>query len=436
MVGELNKQKNSNVISIKRNIQYRFIHEVCKWEKVYSNGNKELKEYVLIMVEQDNGGGKRRVVHPLSEYLLQPRKRGGRLKVNSLTTKASYIVRFLNYILIENSHIFKVKDIMDLRFEHGVEFLNYYAITGVKRETVKYCENELKQLYYFLAKRGVLNFISLSDFELGSSKYDLTELIHSPFYGVDYPDDDYDNVLHYLPQELVLVFLDTVRSDKSVSRIALGVYFQFFGGLRVGEVVNISRSSISLKGPFGQFGIVVNLKNRKFRRDLKHRSSGGAVKKVRKQAIYPYKGNLLKNIYKNHIENYKATDGSNALFVNDDGKAMTDYSYRYYFNKLKKIFIKRLIDSDDVILRNYAVFLKSKKWSTHLGRGVFSNMIAEVATNITQIRQARGDNTFDASMSYLTDTEKMANELYNNQVDMWEMLLKDVAETIKEENVE
>lgn len=434
MAGELNKQRENKVISIKRNIQYRFFQEVCKIEKVYPNGNKELKEYVLIMVEQNNEGCKRSIVHPLSEYLLQPSKRGGRLKVNSLSTKASYIVRFLNYVLIENSHVFRVNDVMDLRFEHGVEFLNYYATTGVKRDTVKACENELKQLYYFLARKKVLKFISLSDFEHGNSKYDSREIVESPFYGIDYPDDDVDNVLHYLPQELVLIFLDTALTY--VPRIALGVYFQFFGGLRVGEVVNISRSSVNLKGPFGKFGIVVNVKNRKFRKDLKHRSSGGAVKKVRKQAIYPYKGNVLEKIYKNHIENYKATDGSNALFVNDDGKAMTDYSYRYHFNKLKEIFIKRLKDSNDATLRNYAIFLKSKKWSTHLGRGVFSNMIAEVATNITQIRQARGDNTFDASMSYLSDTEKMSNELYNNQIDMWEMLLKDVAEHIKEENVE
>ncbi|WP_110114946.1 hypothetical protein [Bacillus sp. CGMCC 1.16541] len=434
MAGELNKQRENKVISIKRSIQYRFLQEVCKIEKVYPNGNKELKEYVLIMVEQNNEGCKRSIVHPLSEYLLQPSKRGGRLKVNSLSTKASYIVRFLNYVLIENSHVFRVNDVMDLRFEHGVEFLNYYATTGVKRDTVKACENELKQLYYFLAKKNVLKFISLSDFEHGNSKYDSRGIVESPFYGIDYPDDDVDNVLHYLPQELVLIFLDTALTY--VPRIALGVYFQFFGGLRVGEVVNISRSSVNLKGPFGKFGIVVNVKNRKFRKDLKHRSSGGAVKKIRKQAIYPYKGNVLEKIYKNHIENYKATDGSNALFVNDDGKAMTDYSYRYHFNKLKEIFIKRLKDSNDATIRNYAIFLKSKKWSTHLGRGVFSNMIAEVATNITQIRQARGDNTFDASMSYLSDTEKMTNELYNNQIDMWEMLIKDVAEHIKEENVE
>lgn len=425
----------NNVVSFGKKSRYRFVQEVCKYERVYSNDQSELKEYILIMVERDEDGIKKRIVHPISEFFLQPTSRGGRLKVNSLKTKASYIVRFLNFVLIEKKHIFKLNDVMDLRFEHGVEFLNYYSNTGVKKNTVVSCENELKQLYFFLSKKNVLTHVSINDFVTSENNQSYGgEIVSSPFYGVEYPEDDNNNVLHYLPQELVLIFLDTALTY--TPQIALGVYFQFFGGLRVGEVVNLSRASVNLKGPFGKYGIVVNIKNRRFRKDLKHHSSGGAVKKIRRQAVYPYRGNLLESIYKSHIENYKATDGSRALFVNDEGKAMTDYSYRYYFSKLKNKFIERLQNSDDVILKNYAVFLSAKKWSTHLGRGVFSNMIAEVATNITQIRQARGDNTFDASMSYLTDTEKMTNELLNNQLDMWEMLLKDVAENMREESVE
>ena len=51
---------------------------------------------------------------------------------------------------------------------------------------------------------------------------------------------------------------------------------------------------------------------------------------------------MLEKLYKNHIDKYIATDDSNALFVNKDGKAMADFSYRYYFNKLKHKFLERL----------------------------------------------------------------------------------------------
>lgn len=43
-------------------------------------------------------------------------------------------------------------------------------------------------------------------------------------------------------------------------------------------------------------------------------------------------------LYRNHIENYPPMDGSDALFVNRDGKAMSGQSYRAYFSKLKRIF--------------------------------------------------------------------------------------------------
>lgn len=425
----MNDLKKNNVINLcEEKVTYRFKQEVCKRERVLPSGKKVIKENVLIMIERIKGDSIRVKVHPISEFLLQPMRKGGLPKVGSLKTKASYIVRFLNYILIDNNSEFKINDVYDLTFEHGTEFLNYYVDTGVKLGTVKNCENVLKELYFFLCKKESLKYISVNDFEYetkdNSDLYYPSEYIKSPFYGVEYPSEIQDNILHYLPKELIIIFIDTAITY--TPEIALGVYFQFFGGLRVGEVVNISKSVITLKGPFGRYGIVVKLYDQKFRDDLKHYSSGGAVKKSRRQAIFPYKGGLLEKLYKTHISRYTATDGSNAIFVNKAGSAMADFSYTYYFSKLKNKFLERLKNSNNSDLKNYCIDLQAKKWSTHLGRGVFSNMIAEVANNIAQIRQARGDNSFDASFSYLSDSEKMAKELYNNQLDMWEMLLEEI----------
>lgn len=421
--------KLDNIINFSNEkIVYRFKQEVCKREKVLSSGKKVTKENVLILVERTKGESIRKKVHPISEFLLQSMERGGLPRIGSLKTKASYIVKFLNYVLIDNNSRFGLNDICDLRFEHGSEFLNDYGNSGVSFNTVKNCEIVLKGLYYFLSKKEALKDVSLDDFEYeikdNGDLYYPSKYLKSPFYNVEYPSKSQSNILHYLPQELIIVFIDTAITY--TPEIALGVYFQFFGGLRVGEVVNISKSVMTLKGPFGRYGIVVNLYDQNFRGDLKHYSSGGAVKKNRKQAIFPYKGGLLEKLYKAHINRYIATDGSNALFVNRDGTAMADFSYRYYFGKLKNKFLDRLKHSNNSDLKNYSLDLQALKWSTHLGRGVFSNMIAEVANNIAQIRQARGDSTFDASFSYLSDSAKMGRELYNNQLDMWKMLLEEV----------
>lgn len=425
---EIHDKKDNMIDLEEEKIIYRFVQEIYKKEKVLGNGEIEVKENVLIMIEQAKGKSVRRKVHPVTEFLLQPMKKGGLPKVSSLKTKASYIIKFLNYVLIQKGNVFKVNDLYDLRFEHGVEFLGEYGTTGVKKNTVISCENVLKSFYYFLCRKGVLKNIKMDDFEIKEKKYESMyypdTYINSPFYGVSYPSDKTTDILHYIPQELIIIFIDTAITY--TQQIALGVYFQFFGGLRLGEVVNISKSAIRLKGPYGRYGMILSLTDRKFRKDLKHASSGGAVKKVRKQAVFPYKGDILGKLYKSHINKYISTDGSNALFVNNDGKAMTDFTYRYYFNKLKEKFLDRLKKSNSEELRNYSIDLRAKKWSTHIGRGVFSNMIAEVATNIAQIRQARGDNSYDASFAYLSDSAKMAQELYNNQIDMWRMLMEEL----------
>ena len=279
-----------NVIDLQEErTTYRFVQEVCKRDKILSDGRIEVKENILIMIEQTKGKNVRRKVHPVSEFLLQPMKKGGLPKVSSLKTKASYIVKFLNYVLIEENDIFKINDLYDLMFEHGVEFLNEYGSTGVKKNTVVSCENVLKNFYYFLCRKEILKNVKITDFELETKEhnnmYYPNTYIKSPFYGVDYPSDEVTNLLHFIPQELVIIFIDTAVSY--TPEIALGVYFQFFGGLRLGEVVNISKASIRLKGPYGRYGVVINLTDRKFRKELKHANSGGAVKKVRKQAVFP-----------------------------------------------------------------------------------------------------------------------------------------------------
>ena len=53
-------------------------------------------------------------------------------------------------------------------------------------------------------------------------------------------------------------------------------------------------------------------------------------------------------------------------------------------------------------------------------------MIAEVADNINEIRQARGDKTFEGSIPYISNTKKMAMKLAENHEDMWELLVEDI----------
>lgn len=433
-----------NVVNFNRKIEvYRFIQESVKVNKLLFNDKEITEERILIMLEQSLNGTKKRVVHPVTEFIHKPLKRGGIPSIKTQNQMANYIVNFLNYILIEKYYVYKINSIQDLLFEHGTEYLTEYGQTGrtkhnkpIQKSTVIRCEKYLTEFYYFLAKKNILKHITVNDFGFKEHTYvdlEINRIPESPFYSVRYPDDNSaidEKLIHDIPKELIIPFIQTALS--CTPRIALGVAFQCFGGLRVGEVVNISRTGLTPSGEFGKFGFQVKLQNKNFRPELKSVSGRGTPKKKRRQGVFPFNGELLQILYKNHKENYKPTDGSTALFVNAEGKAMAKFTYEYYFNRLKRHFLKLLSGSDNPLLVNYGLELSSAKWNTHICRGIFSNLIAEDAQNVLQIMSARGDSNPLSSLTYLNGSTKMLEMLKGNYDDMYVDLLHTREEILRE----
>jgi|UniRef100_A0A8R1HVV5 integrase len=224
------------------------------------------------------------------------------------------------------------------------------------------------------------------------------------------PRNKQGHIAHDLPEQYILPFIEL--AVKTANPIALGIYMQCFGGIRQGELVNIRKSDVNSIGSYGEFGLVVRLEQKTLRMDIKDSAGSSGVKKPRRQIVFPIQ-DWLQMLYRNHIENYPPMDGSDALFVNRDGKAMSGQSYRAYFSKLKKEFLKQLRKSsnpDDLI---YAVKLEEYKWSTHLGRGIFTNLLAEEADNPYDIALPRGDSNLASSLVYQGNTERMRKKLEN-----------------------
>ena len=145
------------------------------------------------------------------------------------------------------------------------------------------------------------------------------------------------------------------------------------------KVVNLKKSIVKVKGNLGEFGFILNLRNKNMRDDLKHPVAGGSVKKTRRQAVFPFGGAMTQKIYKMHMKQINPQNKQNALFVNKDGNPMADFTYRYYFSKVKNKFIERLKESKHAELRHYAIELGTVRWSTHIGRGTFSNIISNIS---------------------------------------------------------
>ncbi|SFB25654.1 MULTISPECIES: site-specific integrase [unclassified Bacillus (in: firmicutes)] len=327
------------------------------------------------------------IIHPLTDFIFTHWKHRS---YNTMKSHASNLCSFLNY-LIRNKRKLGISNLADLDIEHATEFLNQQTFDKKSRETVLSYQRTLFQLFKYLLQKNAINN-------------------RPPFNNVILPSPRANNVEHNLPEVYILRFLEL--ASIIVNPIALGIYLQIFGGLRVGEVVNIQKYDIKTIGPYGIDGLMLNIEKTQFRTDLKDTSGSNYVKKTRDQLVLGFR-DWLKNLYKDHYENYAISNTSEALFLNKHGKPMSGSSYRYYFRILKKEFIKSLILSENPHDKIAAVALKNSDWSTHIGRGIFTNMIAEVAENPQEIALLRGDEDINSSLPYMANTKRMKRNLEN-----------------------
>ena len=116
--------------------------------------------------------------------------------------------------------------------------------------------------------------------------------------------------------------------------IALGIACQAYGGLREGEVVNLTRSSLQMIDTgFGHIGeIKINLMDEAdFAKEYQGKCEFGYIKKYRVQQIYPDFISQIVELYDEHdslLGLKQAADNPDApLFVNNQGNPMTVDSY-------------------------------------------------------------------------------------------------------------
>jgi len=378
------------------------------WRKL-SDGKVIKKQFAVIGLKKLDTDT--HIIHPVTDFILhnwQARK------FNTQKKHAFNIVKFLNYLMF-NKHSMRIHSMSDLKLADGNKYLNTLTSEGHSIGTVKDSERTLTYFYLWLVDKGVIASIDKNSFVKketihGSIYYE------SPFQ-VIYPERRPPNVEHSFPVKYIPLLLEIAILE--AMPIALGVYIQLFGGLRVGEVVNLKRTQVKKRIANGDF--LFEIKDQNFRSDLKDSAGSSYVKRPRNQRIFQIK-DWGESLFNNHIELFKATDNTNALFVNRDGKAMSGRSYRQYFDKLKKCFIEFLKtygDSEDKILAHH---LSIMSWSTHIGRGTFTNMLAEVAENPYDIAFPRGDKSLLSSLSYMARTERLRKKLeqkFNNMHEVY-----------------
>lgn len=134
------------------------------------------------------------------------------------------------------------------------------------------------------------------------------------------------------------------------------------------------------------------------------------MKRNRTQTVLPVFGDGLEKAYEAHVKSYRK-ENVGAVFIDKNGNPMTVNTYWKRFNRVKREFIRRLYECPDMETQMYAIFLESYKWSTHIGRGTYSNIIAQNANNIGEIAVMRGDSSLSSSLPYLNDNRTVEKKV-------------------------
>jgi len=348
------------------------------------------------------------VIHPISQFIMDNWKNK---QFNTQRKHANNVVQFLNY-LVDHRRSLSISSMKELTINMGTDYLNHLALKGVKASTVKDAERTLTIFYFWLMKIDVIPLVP--ERVLEKKETHLGTYFESPFQPI-YPTKKPKEIEHTLPINYIPMLLEVAIAV--AKPIALGLYFQLFGGLRVSEIVNLKRTQVARRMQEGDF--ILQLQNQNFRTDLKEHAS---VKKVRTQRVLEI-NDWGHSLFRDHIQLYKPLDGNNALFVNRDGNALSQRSYRQYFQKVKDHFIALLENHGDNDQKLLAKHLKYMKWSTHIGRGTFTNMVAEDAENPYEIAHLRGDSNINSSLTYMVSTERIQRKIEEKFSNMHEVYL-------------
>lgn len=412
-----------------------FVFVVREYNKLTSIGGKPFgQECVGIAIRDVNKGID--YPSPLTNYIKSTYRRKN-TSVSSQRNPAYEICKFLNYCIDKikeediNFIVLKEKGVFGLKRIHASLYISDLSIRSRAGELdgnyVKQIVRYLNQFYLWMQKENLftegVNFLYrevngkmvlcgdiFDDLELGT--------IYPPKRGkrktklVDFGKHRY---------ELVEIFLDI--AENSYPDIYVGICLQFFGGLRKGEVLNLTRDSFIKRDD----GYLVNIDDR--RHVLfpnKKNTDAEQVKVPRVQALlwnnrlqYALKEQFKKlDAWKKEIK----IENPEALLVNSNtGKPVAGKSYWEQFNKVKEEFFSRLSNEGKVKQFNFVTALP---WSTHLARGVFTNFCFDIGMSISEVAIARGDSSLSTVLEYIDElaayesmTEAMNNirKAFNNE---------------------
>jgi integrase len=337
------------------------------------------------------------------------------------------IVQFLNYLYREANKRdsefidLKYKGVFGLTIEHGSSFLNYLAEeVTLTQDTFTMKVSHLTKFYDYLNNNNLVEQKST----IRTKKGQTSEILIPPFKNIKYPLNAQHRKLKKKKDiitnsnknrvQLIREFLLTAYLTEPA--IALAIAFLFYGGLRSGECMNLLKSSVKPQGGslFGEKGFVIEVRDNQILLFSNQTNTiNMEVKKPRDQAVL--NDTIVSWLFKQHLKWLDKMDQQNritnrrALFINsENGEALSGPGFRKKFEKVKTAYLDSLRNTSGR-LQDY-IDLTETYWSTHIGRGTFTNMIISANFSVEQTAIARGDSNLNSALHY-TDVMSTMNNI-------------------------
>lgn len=424
--------------------EYGYTFIVKEYDNVHYINGRVIKERVVGIGIKDKKTN-RVYPSPLTHYI-RTYYRGASKSLSSQRNAAYEVIKFLNYInkQIENESTefmnLKHEGLFGLKLTHGSQYISYLSLKARNEELssdyIYRIESYLIKFYQWLSANQIIHEKINAEKDSPFNNLELETIYPGRDERLSEKLVDFGENRYELVQRFIKIAQD-VAPD-----ITLGICFQFFGGLRTGEVVNLTKEAI--ESPY--FWDNTNLGENKFILKIRERHKElfqnktnlqhEGVKRPRNQALLT--NPLLSQVYKEHkqylerLNNQKNIKNPNALFIaKRTGEAMSGKTYTELFNKIKKEFLQSL--SDEGRMNDY-LFLTDKKWSTHIGRGIFTNFLLQVGATIPEIAIARGDKNLSSVMSYVE--EKNALQLTKEAIDNIRLAAETQNANINKKNID
>lgn len=354
---------------------------------------------------------------PLSNFIKREYKNKGK-SINSQRNVAYAITRFLNY-LYKNKDSYPeliIGGLSSLTLQHGADYISYLSLKSrageLKSEYVKTEIQYLNKLFHWLKSENIINQVFSVNYQTvhygrKSRKIETNIFENTNDLDIILPirNSIQNNVIKDFGKNRNRLIIDFIMTAKRIEPLmALGIALQFFGGLRRSEVINLKCSSLK----WANSNLIIEI------RDNQNILFADAINKADIQVKYPRDQicicpEIIKPLYEEHLKILtKLTKGtSEAFFISARNfKALRGKRYSAKIDKIKQQFLNDLLAKNQV--EDY-ILLTNNKWSTHIGRGVFTNILIDLGLTPTQIALARGDRSLQSALSYVDENTLLSS---------------------------